>query len=563
MKKRHILLATTLLLSSLFLSSCKKDFVEDEDKIILRCEQSLLTFDANDETKEIEIISTDGSEWKVLEETCPKWLKTKKKGNFLGVTLDLYIGTMRKGEFVVASGETKKTFYVQQYGVQAMLDLDGTTRHFYFKREATTKTIKLNTNSKEWTVKLLDETPWLSYKKDTQNNELILNIADFKKTDPDYRTSRKATIYISNANQHLKLQLTQSGWLQFGDPMFYPKGTTRKEILENEAKLRHERDLEFDKLWWPKGEAGDKQFMAVTNDGEQVGLTVYDFPNDEQIHGGVVYLLPQGERFDETLFKESMLYKGFKATDNPPANFNGTPTATYYKEGSDYTYIYTLYNGSDAMIHSWKKGPFISCTLASNNLELENGEMTNFPVRNSSSMDDPKYKLEQIIAYEKSQGMIVDKDSKFTVLNDEYPSVKYKTLAFKPEQDTMEDGKLMLVVYSFNYPGVKEDGDNRFLSGDLELAGTFGRRFDVYHGRGYSLDKDGGGFDVLTPNAKRLARAKGYNLLREDFGWTTLWRGVDRADATKDKEFIDVTISRVDSKEKTTLDYYRTKISLE
>ncbi len=533
----------------------------------LKCDINELTFQVNDESKEFDILSTDGASWSIVKGSYPEWLDIKKEGNKVIVTAKKYTGNKRNGEFTVVSGNAKKTFLVYQYGAGATLSIDATTRSYYFKKEAKTISIKLNTNTQDWTVQPLNNVSWLEWKRDVKNQSLTLMVSAFEKTDKDYRTNRKATLYISSGNKHIKLHITQAGWVQFGDPIFFPKGTLRTKVLEEEGKLGHTRVLEYDKKFWPKDEAGDKQFMGVTNDGEQVAMTVYGFDgNENEMFDGIIYLKPkEGESFDEEIFKEAMIYKGFKEGSLPSYNaFFGHPTLAYYKEGSSHTYIYTLYNGDDAKIHNWDRGPFISCKLASNNLELEGGEMKNFPVRNTSSMDDPNYKLEEIIAYEKSQGLEPDyDDTEFTKLNKTYPQVKYTSLAFKPITPTEEDGKLFKVIYTFNYPGVDEGGDSRFLSGDPELAGSFGRRYDIYNGRKYSLQKDGAGFDVLRRGVARLAREKGYDVLRQDFGWITLWRGLNRTDVTQDKEFIDVTSGRVKGKDKTTFDYYKTKIALE
>lgn len=550
---------------SLLLGSCKKDFVEKQTTVSLRSDVNTLTFTEDGGSQEVEIIATDGTSWSIVKGSYDKWLKVKKNGQKAIITADKYVGNKRSTEFTVFSANAKKTFLVYQYGSGTTLSIEGGVRSYYFKKEAETTKVKLDTNTDDWTVQSLSPVPWLEWKRDIKSKTLLLTVKDFKKTDENFRTNRKTQLYISSGNKHIKLNIVQAGWVQFGDPIFFPKGTLRTKVLEEEAKLGHTRVLEYDKKFWPKGESGDKQFMAVTNDGEQVGMTVYGFDGDDnEKFDGVIYLKPQeGQRFDEEVFKEAMTYKGFKKGSLPSYNsFYGKATLAYYKEGADYTYVYTLYNGDDAKIHNYDKGAFISCQLASNKLEVQNGQMTNFPVRNTSRMDDPSYKLEQIIAYEESQGMEIDTNSEFTKLNKTYPQVKYTSLAFKPKNPSEEDGTLFMVVYHFNYPDVDESGDFRFLSREPELAGTFGRCYVIYNGRNYCLDTDGAGFDVLKRGVGRLARAKGYDILRQDFSWITLWRGLSRSDVTQDKEFIDVAAGRVEGKEKTTFDYYRTKIAL-
>ncbi len=563
MKKRNILLGVLSL--AVLLGSCKKDFIEESTLTSLQSDVNALTFEEDGESQEFKITATDGSAWSIVEGSYEKWVDIKKVGDKVVVTAKKFNGGKRTTEFTVVSGNAKKTYLITQYGAGAILELDGVKKNYFFKKDAETIQIQLRTNTNDWTVQTLDSAPWLEWKRDLENKILKLSVKDFKKTDENFRTSRKTSLYISAGNKHLKLNITQTGWIQFGDPIFFPLETLRSKILEEEAKLGHTRDLEYDKKFWPVGDPGDKQYMAVTNSGEQVGMTIYGFDrgvNNERFDG-TIFLRPKEERFDEDVFREAMVYKGFRVGSLPSYNsFFGKATVAYYKEEADNTHIYILYNGDDAKFNNRDKGPFISCKLASNKLEVENGKMTNFPVRNTSRMDDPTYKLEQIIAYEESQGMEVDTDSEFTKLNTAYPAVKYATLAFKPKTPSEDDGTLFAVVYSFNYPGVDETGDSRFLSGEPELAGSFGRCYVIYNGRNYSLDRDGGGFDILKKGVGRLAREKGYDVLRQEFSWITLWRGLSETDITQDKEFIDIGAGRVEGKDKTTFDYYRTKVAL-
>ncbi len=563
MKKRNILFGL-FLFASVF-ASCEKDIVDSQEIVTFRSEVSAFTLDPDHLTMSTEIVVTGGHAWSVVEGSYAKWLSVRKNGKNVIVEAEAYDGYKRSTEFVLQTLSGRKTFSVEQYGAGATLSLEGNTRNYYFKKEKETIEIKLKTNTSDWTVQSLDQEPWLSWDKDVKNKILYLSVKDFKKTDENFRTNRRTSIYISAGNKHVRLNITQSGWVQFGDPIFFAENTPRSKVLEEENKRGNTRILEYDKKFWPFNAPGDKQYMAVTNNGEQVGMTIYGFDRgaNNELFDGIIFLRPQKERFDEDVFREAMAYKGFKQGSLPSYNsFFGKATAAYYKEEADNTHIYILYNGDDAKYNNKDKGPFISCKLASNKLEVENGRMTNFPVRNTSRMDDPTYKLEQIIAYEESQGMEIDTDSEFTKLNTAYPPVKYTTLAFKPKNPSEADGALFMVIYSFNYPGVDESGDFRFLSGDPELAGSFGRCYVIYNGRNYSLDRDGGGFDVLKRGVARLAREKGYNVLRQDFSWITLWRGDSRSDITKDKEFIDVAAGRVEGKDKTTFDYYRTKIAL-
>ncbi len=568
MNKRYITLLFLSLLS-FCLFSCKKDLNEEQvDSIVVKADANTLTFKKEAGLKTITIDAKGISSWRVVEDFYASWVKASKAGNSLRIQVEENKGSKERSTKVrIAFDKGERTILVVQNGVIPILALDGTRRNLYFKKDFNTVGIKLKSNANDWTVDVQGAPSWIAYEKDFEHQTLYIAIKEFKKTDDNFRTNRKASVYITSGYEHIKLNITQTGWIQFGDPIFFPKGTSRAKVLEEEKKLRHERDESYEMRFYPKGEAGDKEFMGVSNDGEQVGQTVYVFEGDkyDKFNGQIYLRANKGELFDIAIFKEAMAYKGFKLGLNPDPSYKGVPTLTYHKEGGDFTYIYVLYNNKESYIHSWDKGAFIECQLASNNMEVENDKMISFPVRNFSRMDDPTYQWEEVVAYEKDHGMVIDYDSEFTVLNtkvDDYPEVKYVSLAFKPADEKVaaeKPGALLNVVYTFNYPEADESGESRFLSRDPELSGSFGRRYDLYNGRSYSLGYNGAGYDVLRKDVRVLASSRGFQVLRQEFGWCTLWRGEDPSDVTIDKEFIDVTGYST----KTGFDYYRTKISLD
>lgn len=141
-------------------------------------------------------------------------------------------------------------------------------------------------------------------------------------------------------------------------------------------------------------------------------------------------------------------------------------------------------NATDNFGYRDFNGAYMVYDRVGSQLELKNGYVDNFPLRNTSRLYDTSFKLEEVKAYEAAHGMKPAMNHPQTKLStvSGYTDL-YESFAFEPETKTNDPGSLQTVVYFFNIPGLVDPttGNPRDdMSHDPALAGTVGFRADFY-----------------------------------------------------------------------------------
>lgn len=547
MKIRNTLL-TLLCAGSALLVGCKKDFASESTAPLFVSDMSSLSFGQEGESKSITITAASEA-WRIDEASLADWLRVERDGNKIVVTTQPYTGVEpRSSQIVVHIGSGQRSFLVTQFGSAATLALAEGGTELTFKKDAEERSLQLITNSKDWTVRYLADAPWLSWEKADDGNSLVLRVNEFLRTDENATSNRKATLFVSNGSRHLRLDVLQRGWAQFGEP-YFSWGATRELIQAEEEKRGHERQKDFEiNQFYPKGEDVHKRFMVFSTDGEQTEYALYHFDdNNLAKFRNKVYLTAKAKTtFDQSDIDAWAEFNKFLPAR--PIKFERwrqpqEQYTRYYKEDETTSYLYKIFNHEKAIVVGMPHtSAYMEYTEESNELLAEIGvrsrqlEMKVFPVRNLLRLHDISYKLDEVIAYEATKGMEPDYDSPLSIKS-VYPGVPYATLLFKQKQRNTADGQLVNVLYRFNYPGATEYDDNQqptvksdLLSHDPNLAGSVGTRMDVYQGQTIAYQRRltasyEWGYSVIKA-VLDAARSKCFDFVRgDDSGFTTFVRG--------------------------------------
>lgn len=552
MNIKHITLA---LLASVALagSACQKGFDSEQSSEFVVSDNSALTFEQEGATKSI-TISAASSDWSIDHSSYDSWIKAVKEGKKIVITADPYEGLEERTTILnIVMGGSKRSFLISQFGSEPVLRLADDSGEVYFKKTAESRTLNIVSNTASWKTELMGTADWLTWEPSADGKNITLKVREFGRNEPNATTSRKAVLYLSNGTKHLRLDITQRGWAQFGMP-FFKRGATRQEIIEEELKRGHNRSMDYERLLYPENEDSDKGYIAFSTDGEQTDLALYRFAWSAQdpfknFENRAFLIAKKGETFNEGDLKAWFEDNKFKAA--PPKHFEPWVSdferyTRHYQEDDNTFKLFKVYNHARAYVPG---GPYLSAVMEYTELpndfvvqqSLYTGKMQaqNFPVRNAVRLHDTRYKLDDVIAYEQSKGMIPDYDHPFTIASS-YPGVRYAVLVFKQQQTNTSPGQLIHVIYRFNYPGATDYDENgkptnpaTILSHDADLAGTVGSRQDIYQDPSLFYDTRFG-TTTLSISARGYADEKGYNLVRSDeSGFTTLVRGED--------ELVDIT----------------------
>lgn len=555
MNTRNICLAM-LCISSLVATSCSKDFAQGSEESIIVSDVSSLDFAEEGASKSINITATSGT-WSIDKGSYASWISVRQEGNSIIVTASPNnSGDERHTEISISTESGKRSFLIKQRGASPILSLNGESAEIAFKKEASERSLRLLSNSPDWQVRYLGEAPWLTWERSEDGTAIVLKVKEFLRTDTDATRNRKTTLFVSNGTKHLRLDVLQRGWAQFGEP-FFKRGATRDEIIAEELKRGHERQTEYERGLYPNGSDVDKKFLSFSTDGEQTHVMLYEFNtnNLSQYRNKVYLMAPEKKKFEEEDLKAWLEGNGFVASR--PKTF-----PSYIEVGERYTYhycpseestkAYKVFNHERAFLpgSAYYRCARMEYTEIPNDITLVTSsrdntlQLENFPVRNLIRLHDVRYKLQEVIAYEKSKGMVPDYDSQLSIKSS-YPGVEYATLLFKQAQTNTSDGQLVNVLYRFNYPGATDYDDEYkpttkadLLSHDPLLAGTIGTRMDVYTRQELVYTKRPsytGELSYITNlSFQKASEAMGFDFVRSDnSGFTTLVRGQDElADIT-------------------------------
>lgn len=557
MKIKNILLGFAVSCASL-LYSCQKEFVADQASDVIVSSTSSLSFNAEGGAKSI-TITANNTEWKIDNQSHDSWLTAvKEDNNRILLTAPKYDGVEERSTVLtILTAKGKQEFNISQFGSAPILRLEDSSTDFTFKKEAEERVLKVITNSPDWHVTATEDTPWFSWEKDADASTLTLKLKEFLRTDDNATTNRKTVLYISNGSRHLRLDILQRGWAQFGDP-FFKFNATREEIIEEETRRGHERKLDYELKLYPVGEEGNKSYIAYSTDGEQTEYMLYRFvygDNYKKFDNRVFMIAKQGQTFDENDLSAWLEYNKFKkARDKYFESWKPEEEryVRYYREEDDKFRLYNVYNHPRAYVPApLYRSAYLEYTERSNDLTFETNAITGkvqatvFPTRNSVRLHDVTYQLDQVIAYEQSKGMIPDYDHNLTIRST-YAGVPYATLVFKQAQPNSSDGQLVHVIYRFNYPGATDYDEKgqptsqaTILSHNPALAGTVGSRMDVYQNPDLIYQKRPIGYtgdytSSLTITFRGYADEKCFDFVRSDeSGFSTFVRG--------DEELVDIT----------------------
>ena len=565
MKKRYLFILL-LVLPTLFVS-CQKDFLTDTSVDFVVSDTETLNFAQGDQTQSIVISSPGSGSWEIEPDSHESWVTALKDGNKIQVTVSRYDGAEeRSSRLTIRTSGGKKTFVINQFGTEPVLRLEEDATEFIFKKDAEKRVLRIITNSDDWRVETLGEAvAWLKWEKTTEPHTLTLDVAAFLREEENATTNRRASLFVSNGSKHLKLEVLQRGWAQFGEPIFprdfsEPPLLTREEIIAHEKSLGHERQTEFEALLYPQDQPeANKRYIAFNTDGEQTPIILYCFRSDREINRSdndkfenrIYFLAKKGEtkaqgntfnKEDLAAWMEFNKYKAarplvFQSWHGPQERYE-----RYYREDDKLCHTYKVYNDAEAFVPGAPyRTAMIEYTHASNYISVGKPsgqieeQLLSFPTRNLTHLH--KAKLAEIIAYEETQGMIPDYSHKLSIRGT-YPGVEYSSLIFKQKvPDSSKKGNLIHVLYRFNSPDAL-DGEpggyqypSQILSLDPDLAGTVGSRRDIYMGKDLAYrEKNIAGYNTLTIHSTFLNQAhdKCFDFVRSDVnGFTTFVRGED------------------------------------
>ncbi len=522
------------------LTSCQKDLLMETATDYVASDTQSIVFKQEGETKIISLSGTSGA-WSIDQGTTPTWLQITKEDNNLKVTALKNDGAEERFSKITLkySGGTK-SFPISQFGSEPVLRLEeGASPDFIFDKNGKKGTIvNVVTNSDAWTVQRVGEEVWFSYEQDQADHKLTFDLAEFERDAPNATTNRSEVLFLSNGNKHLKLSITQNGWAQFPMPTFIENGT-RTQINDAEVKKGRKRDIEMEENQvLIQGEKGDKVMMVFSSEGEQVKYILHKFEEvDHSRYGNKVIL-----KADK---KKEFVEKDLEFWMSSNKFLKGKPTqeelaekiSSYYRVDEDKTCFFKVVNNKDKWFGAeFYRGAYMEYTETSNDLKLSaDGNMESFPVRDGAvHLHDVNFKLDEVIAYEAARGMVPDYAHELNELSGN-PRYKYNTLIFKQAQEDTRLGKLVLVIYEFNRPGVTDvDGVTirPEYSSEDRLLGTVAKRQDIYEGKDYAYKPytspyTGETSYSLNMRMKYQAGLKGYRLLRTQDGYTTFVRGVE------------------------------------
>lgn len=503
-----------LLIAVMTLGACQKDLITDGMENTVLSDSEALTLKMEGETKTVTLTDIP-EDWSIQSDSYDTWLKAEKKDGNLVVEAgpnDKSSDRFTIVQLNVRGG--KKAITVTQFGTLPVIKLENNDGIAVFDYNAqSNKVFKVIANSNNWRVDRLDQNnKWLRYTIDTEKNTLTLNLDKIEKGSEWEQISRSDKLYLTNGNQHFLLNVIQNGYLQFQLPVMNDMDVNHINDLENKRGNVRDKQFEIEQLM-PRNVDRVKAFYAFKSAGAQTPKLLYsrDF--------NFAYMVAEeGKSFEPKALASWLEQNNF----NEGNTQRGENESEYFYTDDKLTRLVHINNNSnnDDIHHGMYKSAWIRYYETTNQLKIDEigKNMESFPMTDISRLNDTSYKLEQVIAFEKTRGMIPKYDHELT-LKTKDPLCEYAYLVFVPEIGRSNVGDLIYVVYSFNWQGVteKEIKDLKGLSNNPNLSGTVGRRQDVYVGNDYVYRKkelyyEGSGYYdyTLNPSFRNALQQKGY-----------------------------------------------------
>lgn len=546
MYKKFRILA--FLFAILALGGCQKDLVLDGSTEDVITGTESLTLKQEGETKTLSL-STLSGDWTVEQDSYDSsWLTVFKQDGNLVVTAGKNTqADERQSQITLNVATGKKTILVTQFGSDAYISIEGSNGTQVYNHDGhPNEVLKVVSNSNNWRVDQVDgaQNDWLTYKADPANGTLTLALKPIERGSQWEQTSRSNKIFLSNGNKHFELTVIQNGFVQFQLPVWdLGDNFDLQRLTELETARGNSRndDIEVTMLM-PRGEKNDnhqKLYYVFRSPGEQAPNIFYyqDYYNDYKISQAFLKA-PEGKKFNEASLTPWLEQNNFIVAN---AQTNETESE-YYCEEEEKTKLIHIYNDPDNdKVHSGTyKSACMRYVETSNEMKLDaNGRISSFPVGSSLHLHDKNFKLKEIVAYEKTRGMIPDYNN---TLNSEGvtkatsdPECPYSVLLFASEKPSDVDGSLLYTIYFFNWKGVTAEDKDLGLTDDPNLNGTAGSFRAFYKGVSLFYSRTWVGNNIYGYWANRIStqttvalQDKGYKLARSGDGLvdlTTFVRG--------------------------------------
>ena len=426
------------------------------------------------------------------------WLQLEKDGDVLVITAPAYEGSKERTASVtvqIGKSHLSKTISVLQYGSEPMIRLEK-ENYQYDNKGVVDEVIPVTSNSKSWTMSEVTPVDWLTVNPDPEKGELRITIKPLDKEAENSAENRRSTIVLSNESAHAVLTITQTGWVMFSDVIFQ-KTLTRADILRYEEEQGHTRNSEYEKrfTWWIE-EGMEPPVMVFNTDALESVYAIYEFDSDDTQKFKQARIQAKKEgTFNQDEFDAWILSKNYKKIAEPLQNGK---IIGYYQELDDRTNYVSLNNNADAQINGNDQyGAYAQFSYDDNKITIDeqNDQMLNYPVRNTKMISNVDFKQQDIIEWERSQGMVFDPTHEQSVQSkiSGYTDL-YESMVFVPadgQDNHKKFGELYQVTYFFNIPGYRDpnkpDEVPEAHTDEVAYAGTVAQRADFYFGApGYS-----------------------------------------------------------------------------
>lgn len=515
MKKVNLFFLSAVFTLAAFLLGCSPQAIAPD--LFLETDTPNIAFTQEGGTKSV-TINASSSNW--IGGSDVDWLTVTKDGDKLVVVSGENKGGKERTANItikIASQQVSKTIAVSQFGTDPSIKLEEETYKVNYNG-ITDKKIQVLANTKDWTVSQMEPVDWISYKADQENGQVLLSIKPIDKDSSNSADSRNTILVFSNGTSHAILNITQTGWSIFSEVLFGHK-LTREEIQQYEESKVHTRDKEYEakhfKLWVEERKQ-EAPVMAFKTDALQSVYSMYRFDNkdvNKYMHSRIQ--AADGQTFNQEEFDAWIYGKRYKkvpvskgnseATGNghrSGSSSQGTSEATfYYQQTEDGVNFVELHNSASAQDHSFDaKAAYAIFGFNSNEIQVDDTNLQNYPIRTTETISNLKYKIEDIIKWEAARGMVPAIKHENTKMSEvKGYETYYQMLTFVPkdgEDNHKKYGELFRTVYFFNIPGYREKNmRGQYVVPDgyvdaPEYAGTVAKRGDVYYGApGYRVRK--------------------------------------------------------------------------
>lgn len=559
-KKLRIL---AFLIVAMLMSACQKDLILDGTSDVVVDAAETITLKQEGETKVVAFTTLSGK-WSVDQGSYDRWLTVEKKDGKLVVAAQANnLSDERQTQITLNTVSGKYSMAVTQFGTAPYISIEGSNGTAVYNHEAHTA-IALNviTNTDNWRVEQVnkEKNSWLSYEVNLKEHKLLLNLTAINRNSEWAQTSRNEKLFLTNGNKHYLLNVVQNGYVQFQLPVWDFDNFKLDRVVALEGERNNIRDLAFERdFLLPYNVEQEKMYYVFHSPGEQAPHILYSRNYYTGIINTAWLKAPKGETFKKESLESWLTQNNFKQ-GNKQRNEDETE---FYCEENEKTRLLHIYNAVEN--YSWMGGGLFKSACmkyieSPNELRLTDGSISSFPIGGSQHLNDKKFKLEQIIEFEKKRGMKPDYHNEFnseqvtTEIQD--PLCKYSKLLFVPENPSNDAGSLAYVIYYFNWQGVTKDDIDAGLRGDAEYSGTVGlcqvfyTGGDLFYER--KLEGEPGVWEYYVTKLRRNVRIaleqKGYGFVREDdSGYVTFYRG--------EEDLIDMRPQST----RTVISYYKSK----